>query len=118
MEWLKEIHVPSLTEVLTMLGIGGGSGFLGKRWTDKEQNNKIKALETKVEKHEGMISDIATDQQQMKKDLETNTKFDKQNYTHINERLDKIDKKQDSLEETIDQKTQWILKEIIQIIKR
>ena len=54
MEWPKEL--PSVTEVLTMLGIGGGSGLLGKKWTDREQDKKIKALDNRLSNTEGLVN--------------------------------------------------------------
>ena len=58
-------------ELAAALGLGGGSGFLAKKITDKEQDRKISYLEDKLESMEKHLI-------QLENDVKTNTMFDKQ----------------------------------------
>lgn len=89
MEWIND-HIPFLGKVLTALGVGGGSGWLTKKWIDKRQNEKIQVLEDRMDSAENRIGEV-------EKDLEINTKFDKQFREDINKRFDRIEIKQDQI---------------------
>ncbi len=58
-------------ELAAALGLGGGSGLLAKKMTDKKQDKKISDLEKKV-------NSLNEDMLQLKNDIKTNTMFDKQ----------------------------------------
>jgi len=59
------------TELVAAFSIGGGSGLIAKKFTDKKQDKKISALGKKVQ-------DIDIEIIQLKNDISTNTQFDKQ----------------------------------------
>jgi peptidoglycan hydrolase CwlO-like protein len=58
-------------EILTALGVGSGGSFAAKKLTDKKQDAKINKLDERVGGMERKLADV-------EKDIETNTKFDKQ----------------------------------------
>lgn len=45
---MREYIAANWQELLTFIGVGGGSGLLGKIVVDKQQNKKIKSLEKRV----------------------------------------------------------------------
>lgn len=77
-------------ELITAIGIGGSSGFAAKRLTNKRRDRRIKSLENKIEDFDKSLL-------QIKKDIETNTLFDKQfrnqveaSMVEVKARLDQI----------------------------
>ena len=77
-------------EFAAALGIGGSSGLLAKKFTDKKQDKKINSLEKKVNSLES--------------DIKTNTQFDKQfreqmgaDYNGIKEEIGKINGRLDQI---------------------
>lgn len=66
-DWL-ELH---WIEILTTIGIGGGSGLAGNKLSDKKRDDKIDELKLEVDENKRNI-------QEMKADINTNTLFDKQ----------------------------------------
>lgn len=58
-------------EILGALGISGGSGVIGKKMTDKKQDEKILKMGLKIADLDKKIISI-------QKDIDTNTAFDKQ----------------------------------------
>lgn len=49
--WLQN-HWP---ELAAALGVGTGSGVLGGRWVDREQNKRLAALEEKIANHNDQL---------------------------------------------------------------
>lgn len=45
---MRDYITANWQELLTFVGVGGGSGLLGKIVVDKQQNKKIKSLEKRV----------------------------------------------------------------------
>lgn len=71
METIKLWFESHFTELLAIIGAGGGGGILGKKLKDKEQDKKLNELANQVIENKGDIVII-------KMELETNTKFDHQ----------------------------------------
>lgn len=74
LQWLTK-HYP---ELLAAIGLGGGSGFLSKKLTDKNQDSKIKYLEDDLRSANKKLSNMAKEIVQVQNDVKTNTLFDKQ----------------------------------------
>lgn len=97
---LKQWLAAHWADLLTWLGIGGGSvggGILGQRVTDRDQNRKIKQLREEMDLAKVKISDL-------EKELAYNAKQDAQlredlreHRESLNERLVRMESKQDKL---------------------
>lgn len=96
-------------EILTYLGIGGGSGILGKKLTDKKQDEKIKRNEEELNKQRVEIvrqkelniknreqilelskrqNNITMQMLRIDKKLDVNTEADKQFRASLNRQMD------------------------------
>lgn len=76
-------------EVLTAAaGIGSGSSIATKKLIDREQDKKIKTLETEMG--------------EVKTKLEVNTRLDMERQIALNVTLDKIDKRFDRMDDKLD----------------
>ena len=89
--------------LLGSLSLGGGGSILGKKLTDKKQNERIKEVEDRV-------SALETG-------LKVNEAQDEEFRTAVNNKLDKLDKKIDSSNEAtrkeIGDGHKWIVSEIM-----
>lgn len=74
-------------EALAVVGVGSGSGIIGKKLTDQAQNKKISKLEERVGKVES--------------DLLLNTTMDNEFKISLNARLDRIEHNVESKMEII-----------------
>lgn len=80
-------------DVLTYIGIGGGSGILGKKMIDREQSRKLKD-------HEERINLLESKTKSIEKDIETNTIFDKQLRSEFKDHRELMDKRLQRIEDT------------------
>lgn len=101
--WLQD-HWP---EVLAYLGIGGGSGILGKKLTDKKQDTKIKQHEEKINHHEEdikVLKKVYSSQSKailkVENDLKHNTDWDRQLREDLKSQREDIKEKFNKLEES------------------
>ena len=70
---MKEYIINHWSDLITFIGVGGGSGLLGKIIVDKKQDKKIKSLDKRV----GTVET----------DLKLNTTVDNQFRENIDNRL-------------------------------
>jgi hypothetical protein len=92
LKWL-ETH---WTELLSYLGLGGGSGFLAKKLVDKAQDQKIKSLEHRIGMSE---ADIV----KLKSDIEINTLFDKDFRVQVADRQSELKEDMKEVKGRLDQ---------------
>ena len=75
---MKEWILDNWDQLLGAVGVGAGSGFLGKKFIDAKQDSKIKSLDKRVSAVES--------------DLKINTTLDKDFKSTINNRFDTLEK--------------------------
>lgn len=83
-EWLAE-NYPTLASAV---GLGSASSLATKKWIDKEQDKKIKAVEVEV--------------QEIKTKLEVNTRLDAERQAQLAIHLASIDKRFDRMDDKLD----------------
>lgn len=94
MDWLSE-NYPS---VLATLGIGGGSGLLGKKLVDREQNKKISELQKAMESNKSRIEATEKALINIQNEIHTNTEFDKQLREEFKEHRSELNRRLTALE--------------------
>ncbi len=92
---MKEWFISHWQEILAYIGIGGGSGIIGKKLTDKQQDKKLKD-------HEDRIMKLETECITIKNDIQNNTVFDKQLRGEFKEYRDLMDKRLSRIEDKQD----------------
>ncbi len=90
---MKDWFMHHWQDVLTYIGIGGGSGIIGKKMIDREQSKKLKD-------HEQRITLLESKTKEIEKDIETNTIFDKQLRSEFKDHRELMDKRLQRIEDT------------------
>lgn len=109
-EWMEKNWI----DVVSYLGIGGGSSILGMKLIDKEQNKKLKIHAKKIQDLDHRTQSNSNELVLVKSEIDKNSKFDEQlrediktNMTQLNGRFTRIEEGQDRL-----------LNKVIELIKR
>lgn len=110
LEWVKS----NWAELLTAAGLGTGGVVTGKSMIDKKQDKKIWDQGLAIHNMDDRLKTVESDQKDLKRDIETNTKFDQLFKEEVNKSLDKIEKKLDKS----DEKQDAILDKIFEIVNK